>query len=261
MQSLKELWQFAFVLCCQDMRERFAGSLLGAAWVFIWPMVQLFIYIIIFGKMMGGRFSGEAQVYSYGVYVAAGLITWTCFANTLQRTSKIFMEKRQIIAKVNVPLTVFPLFICLAELIPFILSIVLLTVVDVFSGWRPETSLLFWALLAVYCQQLLAIGVGLFCAACTVFIHDVAEMLAILLQIGFWFTPVVYVVSILPEWVQSLLVVNPMYHVTSIVQNCFVFGRSPEWSGVIYIVILSHAACLFALWFIKLVEKGIRDVL
>lgn len=67
MQSLKEMLKLALALCRQDIQERFAGSLLGALWVFIWPLVQLFIYIIIFGKMMGGRLGGESQMYSYGV--------------------------------------------------------------------------------------------------------------------------------------------------------------------------------------------------
>lgn len=261
MQRLKELWQFAFVLCRQDINERFAGSLLGATWIFIWPMVQLAIYIIIFGKMMGGRFSGEAQVYSYGVYVASGLITWTCFANTLQRTSRILMEKRQIIAKVNVPLTVFPLFICLAELVPFTLSVVVLALVDALSGWWPDATLLLYALLAIYCQQVLAVGVGLVGAICAVFIRDVTEILSIVLQVGFWFTPIVYVVSILPEWVQSALVLNPLYHVTSVLQNCFIFGRTPGISGLLYVFVFSHAALVFGLWLMKKLEKDIRDVL
>lgn len=224
-------------------------------------MVQLFIYIVIFGEMMGGRFSGDAQVYSYGVYVASGLIVWTCFANTVQRTSRIFMEKRHIIAKVPVPLAVFPLFICFVELLPFALSFSLLTLVDIFSGWIPEPSLLLWAILALYCQQLLAAGVGLLCATCAAFVRDVAEMLSVVLQIGFWFTPIVYVPSILPHWVQSVLVLNPMMHVASAFQNLFVFEKMPSLYGILYVVVLAHAVFFASVWFLKKLEKDIRDVL
>lgn len=261
MQSLKEMLKLALALCRQDIQERFAGSLLGALWVFIWPLVQLFIYIVIFGKMMGGRLGGESQIYSYGVYVASGLIAWTCFANTLQRSARVFLEKRHIIAKVNVSLPIFPLFICLSELLPFTLSFLLLFAADLFFGWRPDPLLFVAMLFGLYCQQVLAVGVGLLCATFAVFIKDVIETLSVIVQIGFWFTPIVYLPSILPHWVQTAIVGNPMFPIVSLFQNFFVFGHAPEWTGLLYAFLLSHVFFGIAFWFMKKLEKDIRDML
>ena len=254
-------FRFAYDLFRQDMRERFAGSILGTLWIFIWPLVQLFIYIVIFGKMMGGRFPGNAQVYSYGVYVAAGLIAWTCFSGTLIRTSRMFMEKRHIIGKVKVDFAVFPLAICLGELLPFIVSCGLLGLVDVISGWRPDPRLLGYAFLTLYCQQVLAMGVGLAFAVCAVFVRDAVEALAVFVQVGFWFTPIVYLPAILPDAIRPVLMLNPMTHAAEAFQNLFVFGAAPSLGGLLYLALAAHLALFGAARFARRLEKDVRDTL
>lgn len=257
-----DLWLLAASLCKQDLQERFAGAMLGSLWVFIWPLVQLFIYLVIFGKLMGGRFGGgDGQIYSYGIYVASGLLSWSCFANTLQRAARAFVDKRQIINKVAVDLRVFPLAVCLAELLPFALGGVLLVLANLLSGWSPAPALLGWTLLALYCQQLLAVGFGLFLACCAVFVRDTTEAVAIALQMAFWFTPIVYLPSILPEWAGYALAVNPMTHVVGIFQQCFVFGQGVSWASVAYMLLTSHAAAALGLYTLHRLNKDIRDVL
>lgn len=261
MRTVTDFFLLAASLCKQDLQERFAGALLGSLWIFIWPLVQLFIYLVIFGKLMGGRFGGDGQLYSYGIYVASGLLAWSCFAATLQRTARAFTDKRQIISKVVVDLRVFPLAICMAELLPLALGALLLTMADLFSGWRPDAALLGWACLALYCQQLLAMGLGLFFACCAVFVRDTTEAVTIALQVAFWFTPIVYLPSILPEWVRTALQINPMTHVVGIFQQCFVFGQGISAGAVLYLLLTAHAAAGLGLYTLHRLHKDIRDVL
>lgn len=258
---MKDFFLLAISLCRQDLQERFAGSLLGSLWVFIWPLVQLFIYIVIFGKLMGGRFGGDSHMYSYGIYVASGLLAWSCFANTLQRTTRIFVDKRQIIGKVTVDLRIFPLSVCLGELLPFAAGLVLLLAADTLMGWHLKPDLLLWSFFALYCQQLLAMGLGLFFACCAVFARDITEAVAIALQMAFWFTPIVYLPSILPDWLITVLQINPMLHVTGIFQRCFVFGGEVSWLAVLWPAVAAHAALALGLYALARWQKDIRDVL
>lgn len=258
MRELIALFPLALRICQQDLQGRFAGSFLGSLWLFIWPLVQMFIYIVIFGKMMGARMPEAGQ--SYGLYVASGLLTWSCFAQTLQRTARAFVDRRNIIGKVKVDLRVFPLAICLAELLPFLAGLVLLIVVALCLGWQPSWLLL-GMLFALYCQQLLAMGLGLLLACLAAFVRDVVEAVGIGLQMAFWFTPVVYVSSILPDWVRVAVQVNPMTHVTAVFQQCFVFGHTLPLAGVVYIACLAHLAFWAGLHVLQKLHKDIRDVL
>lgn len=258
---MRRFLNLAWSLCRQDMQERFAGSVLGTVWVFIWPLVQLFIYIIIFGKLMGARLGISDNIHAYGLYIASGLLCWTCFANSLSRASRSLVDKRNIIRKVNVNLAVFPAAVCLGELLPFTAGFALLAIVDLCTGWLPQRSWLPLTILGLYIQMTLAYGLGLFFACVAVFWRDICEACAIGLQMAFWFTPIVYLPSILPDWLASVIWINPMTAVTGLYQQGFVLGGSTHWPVVLYAFLVAHAALALGIHAVRHWQKDIRDAL
>lgn len=253
--------KLAWRLCLQDLQNRFAGSVLGSVWVFIWPIVQLFIYIIIFGRIMGARLGMVNNIYAYGFYIAAGLLSWTAFANSLNRACRSLPEKRGIISKVHVNLAVFPAAACLGELIPFAAGFLLLFGVDLCSGWLPQTHWLALVLLAIYVQILLAYGLGLIFACFAVFWRDICEVCAISLQMAFWFTPIVYLPSILPHWLAQILWLNPMTPIVQIFQQCFVLGGDVHWLPFLYSLAFAHIAAAIGIYSLHHFHKDLRDAI
>lgn len=251
----------ALALARQDLQDRFAGSALGTTWLFIWPLVQLFIYIVIFGKLMGARLGMDNHAFSYGFYIAAGLLSWTYFAGSLTLCARSFIDRRHIIRKVNVELAVFPAAACLSEMLPFGAGLILLVCADLAAGWQPAP---FWCAMlipAFYCQTILAFGFGLFLACAAVFARDVAEATAICLQMAFWFTPIVYLPGILPDWLAGILWLNPMCAITGIFQNCFILNAAPDWFAICYAALVSHIALGLGLFTLACMRKDVRDVL
>lgn len=251
----------AWLFCRQDIQDRFAGSILGALWVFIWPVVQLFIYIIIFGKLMGSRLGIGASGNAYGFYIASGLLSWTCFAASLGRGSRCLADRRQLIRKASLNLTVLPAAICLAELLPFAAGFLLLLAADMATGWLVQWRPLILVLLAIYTQTILAYGLGLFLACAAVFFRDVCEAAAICLQMAFWFTPIVYPTSILPDWLANLIWVNPMTAITGSFQHFFSLAAAPAPWAIAYSLIAAHLALVLGLASLCHWQKDIRDAL
>lgn len=256
-----KFFKLAIALSRQDLGERFAGSMLGGMWVFIWPLVQLSIYIIIFGRLMGARLGMRGDVYAYGFYIAAGLLCWTAFANSLNRSARSFVERRHIISKVPVNLAVFPGAMCLVELLPFAAGFCLLLGADLLTGWRPRPGAFCLLILGLYIQASLSFGMGLFFACVAVFMRDMAEICAIGLQVAFWFTPVVYLPSILPDWLRQLLWLNPMTAVTSLFQQFFVLGGEPDLGALAYALALSQLALGLGLWSLRRWRMEILDAI
>ena len=100
-----------FELAKRDFIERYSGSALGFVWSFIYPLINILIYMIIFGNLMGARLPGMSSVWGYGVYLISGLVPWMAFANTVTRSSTVFLDKKNIISKIHVDLPTLPLFI------------------------------------------------------------------------------------------------------------------------------------------------------
>jgi lipopolysaccharide transport system permease protein len=80
-----------------------------------------------------------------------------------------------------------------------------------------------------------------------VFFRDVGQLFAICLQFWFWLTPIVYPMSILPEWVQRLLQLNPLTNLIGSYQNLFLYGQWPVWSSLLPVFITALVMCLIGL--------------
>ncbi|MBF0103265.1 MAG: ABC transporter permease [Desulfobacterales bacterium] len=242
----------------RDFSERFAGSVLGSLWAFIWPIVQLLIYIVIFGQIMGSRLPGSSNIYSYSIYVSAGLITWTAFANTISRCTSIFLDKKHIISKINLSLPDLLLYIILSESITFLITIGFFFVFLLITEYPLDQQLILFPFI-YYLQQLFAFGFGLLAASLTVFLRDLKEIVGIILQFWFWFTPIVYVRDILPESVKKILVYNPACIIIEAYQDIFVFHRIPDMNALMILSILTHLLICFSYYVFQKLEKDIRD--
>jgi lipopolysaccharide transport system permease protein len=110
-------------------------------------------------------------------------------------------------------------------------------------------------------QQLLAYAVGLILAVLTVFIRDMKEIVGIVLQLWFWFTPIVYVKEILPGWVKKFIVFNPVFILADSFQNIFLRNSLPDIKLLIILTAVTFFL-LFLSYFIYIrLESDVKDFL
>lgn len=244
----------------RDFSERYAGSFLGATWNLISPAVMIFIYTVIFSRVMGAKMPGVNSTYSFGVYLMAGILPWNAFTNTLNRSAGVFLDKKNIISKMPVSLAALPLYVVLSECVTFAIGYGLYLLFLLGAGIGiPRFALLLPFILAV--QQILAYAMGLLLATFSVFIRDVREITGIVTQLWFWFTPLVYMPSILPERMANLLWWNPAYLFTHAYQNIFFYGIPPSTRGLIALTVLGHVLLAGAFWTFRKLERDVRDFL
>jgi len=256
MFSASLVWE----LTKRDFSERFAGSVLGSLWALIWPLVGLVIYIMIFGKIMGGRLPGNSNFYSYGIYVTVGLVPWSAMATSISRCSSVFLDKKHLVTKIRMSLPSLLLYIILSETITFLFSMGFLFIFLLFTRYHFTLNLALVPYI-YYLQQILAFAIGLLAATLTVFIRDIKEITGVILQFWFWFTPIVYVRQILPDFVKNIIVYNPAYVIIESYQRIFVFNDDPSYHSLILLTIITHALVSIAYIIFRTLEKDVRDFL
>jgi lipopolysaccharide transport system permease protein len=242
----------------RDFIERYSGSALGFAWSFIYPLINILIYMIIFGSLMGARLPGTSSVWGYGVYLIAGLIPWTAFTNTVTRSSTVFLDKKNIISKIRIDLPTLPLFIVLSETITFCVTFAIFLCMLLITGYVFTPLLLFIPVIYLI-QQIFAYALGFFLAMFVVFLRDLKEVVAIAFQIWFWFTPIVYVFTILPTIAQQIFILNPMWAVVSAYHDIFVYQTIPSFFYLSLVLIGSIVLIVLDYVIFKKLEKDIRD--
>jgi len=243
----------------QDLLERYAGSTLGSAWLLINPITQILIFTTVFSGLFAPRLPGNASVYDYGTYLVSGIMPWAAFANTVVRTAGVFIERRAILTKVPVGLPTIAVHIAISEGI--VLSAILMVVVAMQLAFGGLTPNVLYLPLLVAQQQLLGFCIGAAGAVLTVFIRDTKDALAVVLQIWFWLTPIVYVLSVLPAPVQALQSFNPANWFIDGYHRALVFGAPPSYGLMILSLCAGAVGSWIALRVIRRLERDIRDFL
>ncbi len=244
----------------RDFEERFAGSVLGRLWSFIGPLVNILIYTIIFSNLMSARLSGVDSKFSYSIYLIAALLPWIAFSTTILRSTTVLIDKKHLISKINIAFPSMPLYINLSETVTLFIS------VTIFSGFLiifghpfSEYSILIPFIFIL--QQLLAYAIGLTLAVLTVFIRDLKEVVGIVLQVWFWFTPIVYVKEILPEFVKKIIIFNPFFILADSYQSIFLWNRLPDIQHLVILTVITFILLISSYLIYMKLESDVRDFL
>jgi len=83
-----------------------------------------------------------------------------------------------------------------------------------------------------------------------VFIRDIGQVMSIILQFWFWLTPIVYMISIVPEKFHWLIMINPMTSITMGYHDILLYDKAPNFTLLVYpavltVVFLSLSMILF----------------
>ena len=233
----------------REFNARYRNSLLGVLWSLITPLATIIIYVVIFSNLMRARLDGVDNEFAYGAYICAGVLTWGAFSEVITRCQNVFIENANMLKKLSFPRLCLPIIVLSGSVINLCIVLVLFLLFLLFSGNWPGWPLL--ALLPVLAVQLLlSVSLGVILGVINVFFRDVAQLTGILLQFWFWFTPIVYPITILPDPVKKLVLLNPMTHVIGGYQQIFVYAAWPDWGALLLpltvaVLFLLMAAQLF----------------
>ena len=247
--QIKAIWSYRGFICGSVQREfqsRYRNSLLGSFWAILTPLATILIYTLIFSRLMQVRLPGMNETLAYSIYLCAGILTWGLFAEIIGRCQTVFLENANMIKKLTFPRICLPVIVVLNAglnfLIIFGLFLSFLVLVGKFPGW------VIVALPPVLIIQIaLAIGLGVSLGIINVFFRDVGQFIAIVLQFWFWFTPIVYPASVLPESILPWYRLNPMVSVVSAYQSVLLYGQWPQWSTFFPVILIAISVCLLAI--------------
>ena len=228
---LKSIWSYReFILgnIRREFQAKYKNSLLGAAWNIINPLSMIIIYTVIFSQIMQAKLPGVDQTFAYSIYLCSGVLTWALFAEIIGRGQNVFIENANILKKINFPKICLPVIVIGNALVNFFIVFALFTLflllTDNFPGMAYIAILPVLAILILF-----AIGLGIILGVLNVFFRDVGQFFGIVLQFWFWFTPIIYPITILPQALQDYMPFNPMAAIVQAFQGILVHGNWPNW--------------------------------
>jgi lipopolysaccharide transport system permease protein len=222
----------------RHLRARYRGSVLGFLWTFLNPILLTAVYSLVF------RYYMRIDVPNYAIFLLAGLLPWMWFTAALSEGATSIVGGGTLVTKSLFPVEILPTVVVASHLVNFLFSIPILVVAALIAGARVELAV--WPLLvpAIVLQGALTLGLVLALAALNVHYRDVQHILANLLLVLFFLTPILYPAEKVPADVRWLLWLNPMALLAGIYQAVLFDGRGV--SPLPFVAIAAHAAA--ALW-------------
>lgn len=193
----------------QDLRQRFAGNLLGVAWAVLAPLLQLAVFNLVFVHILKARVPGLEGT-NYLVFLALGFWPWFAFSEALVRGCTAITDHAGLADKVAVPrsLPVLAAVVTAFFLHAFGYALVLITLA--LLGVQLDWSLLPLALLHWLPLLVMACSLGLLLGTLQVFIRDLAQTIGLLTTLWFFLTPIIYAAELVPAHLVRWLVLNPV---------------------------------------------------
>lgn len=211
-QNRKLIWKLAK----NDFKTRFAGSYLGIVWAFVQPVVTILVYWVVFEKGLNAK----AEVLANGVeapyvlWLTAGIVPWFYFSEALSNGTTALLEYNYLVKKVVFKISILPIIKIIAATFIhgfFVLFMLLLFMVH---GYFPDA----YTLQLVYfsfCLFVFVLGISYTTCSIVLFFRDLTQIIAIVLQVGMWATPILWKLSMVPEQYQILFKLNPVFYIVN----------------------------------------------
>jgi lipopolysaccharide transport system permease protein len=260
---VQHLWEYRFFVLTSiwnDFYMRFVRSKLGGAWLILHPLSQVVIYAFILSNLLASRIPGISGAYGYAIYLMAGLLAWNLFADVMDRCMRVFVKNANIIKKVSFPRITLPIIEIGSALLNNLMLLAVMMIIFLLLGHGIGWSILSVLLMAP-AIALLAAGIGISLGVLNVFIRDVEQIVPIILQILFWFTPIVYPAAGIPERYLVYLRLSPVFQAVTAYHEAIVYNEFPSLAGIVMLLLLALIACSFSLFLFRRASADMVDVL
>lgn len=246
---LQHIYNSRELLCSlikNDFRKQYLGSYLGLVWAFAQPITYLLVIWFVFE--VGFKAPANSSGIPYFLWLACGMVPWLFISSVITSGTGAVANNAYMVKKVAFRVSILPLVEIGSAAIIHVGLVIFLVAALLIHGFRPS---LYWLQLPFFFLATVAwlLGLTWVTSALRVFIKDIGNLMAVVVQLGFWATPIFWSIDMLPAQLQTIFEVSPAYYLVNGYRDTFVtevwFWERPEqlltFSGITLASLLAGA--------------------
>lgn len=208
-------------LVVAEFKLRYQNSYLGYFWTLVKPLMLFSVIYLVFSIFM------QSPVENYAIYLLLGVVIWNFFSEATLIGMNTFLQKREMVTKIYFSRAALVFASTVSSLITLLLNLIIFFIFLGVSGVSPGPEALFFFLYLAE-LYLIATGVTFMLASLYIYFKDLQHIWEILLQIGFWLTPIIYPITIVPFQYHRFIFFNPLSRVIEYSRDIFIRHHIPE---------------------------------
>jgi lipopolysaccharide transport system permease protein len=203
LKNLKNIWHVDLLVAMteKEIKARYKGAIFGFLWLLLNPVMQMLVIGVVF------RYVTKTPIENYFVFLFAGLLPWNFFSYSTVKNTPMIVNERYLIKKAYFPREILIYALILANLFHLVITVLIFGIVLLLFGLLKVSILLPVAILWLL---LLTTGTSLFFATWNVQFRDINFFVQAIIPLWFYATPIVYLLSFVPDNLKLLFYINPM---------------------------------------------------
>ena len=201
-----------------DFKRRFVGSYFGIIWMFVQPIVTVFIYYCVF--QLGFKSAPPVNA-PYVLWLIPGIVPWFYFSEAVSSSTNSLYEYSYLVKKVVFKISILPVIKIVSSLFVHLIFVYIMVCVFLLYGYTPSV---YWIQIIYYSAALsvLALGIGFLTSAIKVFFKDMGQIVDICIQFGMWIAPIMWHYSMAGPTLQKIIKLNPVYYIIEGYRDAFI---------------------------------------
>lgn len=235
-------------LISRDLKIKYRRSVLGYLWSILNPLLLMGVLTIVFSTMF--RF----DIPNYPVYLLAGQLLFGFYSESTNMAMSSILNGASLIKKVYLPKYIFPISRVLSSFTTMFFSLAALVIVMAVTGAEYHITAILLPIPLIYIL-IFSIGMSLLLSAMVVFFRDIQYLYGVLLTALNYLTPIFYPVSLLPQWLQELMVLNPLYNFIEVFRKIMLYGQWPTFEEHLICLAFSFGALILGAYVFNKKQK------
>ncbi len=246
-------------LSIRNFKSAYFGSVLGIAWILIEPLIYVSMLWFFFTKAM--KFQ-PPEGYPYVPWLMTAIALWNFISLTLSASASTFKSHSFLLKRPEFNMAILPIVNILTGLYIHSIFLIFLALMLYLSG---ISMTLYWfqAVYYLFATSVLMIGLAWISASLSLFIKDVSNIIGVILQIGFWISPIFWSLDTFPKEYRFMLELNPISYVMEGYRKSFLYAQ-PFWSdvtGLVYFWLFTLAILFIGMLTYKKLRPHFGDVI
>ncbi|MCF2681474.1 ABC transporter permease [Faecalicatena contorta] len=240
-ENFKKFQPLLYELVARDVKIKYRKSVLGVLWTLLNPLLMMVILSIVFSNLF------KFDIENYSLYLLSGQILFNFYNESTSGAMTSILGNAALIKKVYIPKYLFVLSRIASSSINILSSFCALILVMLFT----RTELHFTMFLVVIPLGYLivfSLGIGLILAALAVKFRDVIHLYTVFLTALMYLTPIIYPISMLPDWVRMIVNLNPLTGILNIFRDVMIYNAVPTIGEFLISFVVVTVTLVFGLW-------------
>lgn len=252
---MTNIWNYrdlALKLSISEFKLRYKNSILGFFWSLAEPLLMLTVMYVVFTNLM------RVNVEHYQLFLLMGIISWNMLGRGTAMSLNCILGKASLVQKIYFPREVLVISSCITAFLMTLLELVVFGVFMLAFKVMPGINLVYGPII-FFIEFLLILGISFALAALNVYYRDVQYIWAVFLQAGFFASPIIYPMSIIPEQYVWIIRLNPMTRIIEMLRESVIYSVAPALSDLAFVIVATLSFIIVGyLIFLKL-EPGFAE--